>query len=465
MSRNHGYAVIDFETTGVHNQHAIIEIGVVLLRPDLSVEKTWEALVHPQQPIPNSRIHGITDQDVAQAPIFEELAPHLKYLLHGRVLVAHNVGFEKRFLRNEFQRAGMRDTVPDSWVDTMTLSSHYLGVKKLSEALAIADIPNPLAHSALSDASATADLLRYLHVEHLAPITGYPTAAFAERSPSQPARTPTRSGGVQPTTAGSGSTRQPKVIPQQVKVPKPEVPTRYAGAGLFPWLTSVPNRPSAQDHAGIAQAWIATFPKKPLAWIADNLHPTTQIDGAGTGLEPYIALWKQESPKMLAMSADKLLALPGVGKRRQAMLVELVVAAAAGQAVPQATPAQPEPTQTKPAPVEAPRSHLGDPIIPRMSNQSAPYESPTALPAAPHAAVTHEPAPKAKRSDGAATWFKWSAAVSVATFLALGIGGVYMGLDPESGLSITLALGWMVSTFVAVVSGVIAFFRWAGRKD
>ncbi|MCQ4626574.1 3'-5' exonuclease [Corynebacterium sp. CCUG 65737] len=184
MSRNHGYAVIDFETTGVHNQHAIIEIGVVLLRPDLSVEKTWEALVHPQQPISNSRIHGIADEDVAQAPIFEELAPHLKYLLHGRVLVAHNVGFEKRFLRNEFHRAGMRDSVPDSWVDTMTLSSHYLGVKKLSEALAIADIPNPLAHSALSDASATADLLRYLHVEHLAPITGHPTAAFAERSPS-----------------------------------------------------------------------------------------------------------------------------------------------------------------------------------------------------------------------------------------------------------------------------------------
>lgn len=67
--------------------------------------------------------------------------------------------------------------------------------------------------------------------------------------------------------------------------------------------------------------------------------------------------------------------------------------------------------------------------------------------------------------DGAATWFKWSAAVSVATFLALGIGGGYMGLDPESGLSITLALGWMVSTFVAVVSGVIVIFIWAGEKD
>ncbi|MCQ4619581.1 hypothetical protein KBX10_10970 [Corynebacterium sp. CCUG 59401] len=53
----------------------------------------------------------------------------------------------------------------------------------------------------------------------------------------------------------------------------------------------------------------------------------------------------------------------------------------------------------------------------------------------------------------------------MATFLALGIGGGYMGLGPESGLSITLALGWMVSTAVAVVSGVIAFFRWAGGKD
>lgn len=130
-----------------------------------------------------------------------------------------------------------------------------------------------------------------------------------------------------------------------------------------------------------------------------------------------------------------------------------------------------------------PRFDLGEPIIPRPSGraedapeveastapepsawpprqepyQAAPYQSPYA------ATPQFAPQPE-QRKNQAASWFKWSLLISVITFLAVGVGGAYMGLDPESGMSIALALGWMASSFTAVVSGVIALFTWMMRK-
>ena len=54
MDRQHGFAVVDLETTGLSNLDRIVEIGVVLLRPDLTVEDTWETLIQPERDIPNS---------------------------------------------------------------------------------------------------------------------------------------------------------------------------------------------------------------------------------------------------------------------------------------------------------------------------------------------------------------------------------------------------------------------------
>lgn len=173
-----GFAVVDLETTGVMPHDRIVEIGVVLLRPDLTVERTWETLVQPERDIPNSYIHKITATDVVDAPAFRDVAAYLGSLLHGRALVAHNAPFERRFLTNEFARAKAENGLTQLWVDTMTLSNQHLGVKKLEQALAVAQIHNPLAHSALADAQATAELLRYFHARHGVVLTGFPTAVF-----------------------------------------------------------------------------------------------------------------------------------------------------------------------------------------------------------------------------------------------------------------------------------------------
>ncbi len=97
---NTGYAVIDLETTGFSTTHRILEVGVVLLRPDLTVERTWETLIQPGRDIPNSHIHHITATDVVDAPSFADIAACLGHLLNGRILVAHNASFERGFLKS-----------------------------------------------------------------------------------------------------------------------------------------------------------------------------------------------------------------------------------------------------------------------------------------------------------------------------------------------------------------------------
>ncbi|CAM4249455.1 MULTISPECIES: exonuclease domain-containing protein [Corynebacterium] len=151
MGPDSGYAVIDLETTGFGKFDRIVEIGVVQLGPDLSVERTWRTLVQPMRDIPNTHIHGISATDVVDAPTFDQVADELRGLMQGRTPVAHNASFEKRFLQTELARAGMANWVSEAWVDTMRLAREYMGVGKLSEALALAD------------AEATAELLRYFY--------------------------------------------------------------------------------------------------------------------------------------------------------------------------------------------------------------------------------------------------------------------------------------------------------------
>ncbi|MCO6393978.1 exonuclease domain-containing protein [Corynebacterium sp. MC-17D] len=184
MGRN-GFAVVDLETTGLSNQDRIVEIGVVLLCPDFSVERTWETLIQPERDIPNSYIHKITATDVVDAPLFCDVAPYLGSLLNGRTLVAHNASFEHRFLTNEFARAGAENGLCE-WLDTMRLTKQYMGVGKLSEALVIAKIRNRFAHSALADAEATAELLRYLCVGNRVDVEKYPAATFTTAAAEAP---------------------------------------------------------------------------------------------------------------------------------------------------------------------------------------------------------------------------------------------------------------------------------------
>ena len=103
-------AIVDVETTGAHpGWDRVTEIAVVEVA-DGEVRSEWSTLVNPGTRIPPAiqALTGITDDMVAGAPAFEDLAPDLYERLEGRVFVAHNARFDYGFLRHEFERAGLR---------------------------------------------------------------------------------------------------------------------------------------------------------------------------------------------------------------------------------------------------------------------------------------------------------------------------------------------------------------------
>lgn len=101
---------LDVETTGATpSLDRITEIGLVEVQCG-RVAGEWSSLVNPLRHIPSEiqALTGITDEMVAGAPSFDELAPGLHARLQGKLLVAHNARFDYGFLRHEFARAGHR---------------------------------------------------------------------------------------------------------------------------------------------------------------------------------------------------------------------------------------------------------------------------------------------------------------------------------------------------------------------
>jgi DNA polymerase III subunit epsilon len=161
---HNGYAVIDFETTGLSPNygHRIIEIGIVHVSPDGAIERSFETVLNPGRDLGPVHIHQIRGRDVIDAPTFADIASTLVDLLRGRVLVAHNARFEVTFLAAEFARLGLTSPVGvDEALCTMRLASEFLpgSGRKLADCCAAFDIDLTNAHEALGDATATALLL------------------------------------------------------------------------------------------------------------------------------------------------------------------------------------------------------------------------------------------------------------------------------------------------------------------
>ena len=102
------FVILDLETTGGTPLHdRITEIGLIRFEYGKETER-WETLVNPGISIPTfiSRLTGITDEMVQDAPAFEDIAHKLHSYIEGAVLAAHNVRFDHGFLKSEFRRLG-----------------------------------------------------------------------------------------------------------------------------------------------------------------------------------------------------------------------------------------------------------------------------------------------------------------------------------------------------------------------
>ena len=161
-----GYSVVDVETTGLFpgGHDRIVEIAVVQVSPRGEVEQGWATLINPQRDLGPQAIHGISAADVLHAPTFDQVAGTLAALLAGRVFVAHNASFDLDFVRSAFEALGY--DVPLVWsasLCTMEWSGTLLpgSSRTLAGCCQSAGVTIETAHEALSDATSTAELLRY----------------------------------------------------------------------------------------------------------------------------------------------------------------------------------------------------------------------------------------------------------------------------------------------------------------
>lgn len=106
------FAIVDTETTGMSATYGqIIEIGILRVENG-EVVKTFNSLIKPGRPISHTimGITGITNEELEDAPTFEDVAEEVFDLLDEAILVAHNARFDYSFIKAEFARLEQRYT-------------------------------------------------------------------------------------------------------------------------------------------------------------------------------------------------------------------------------------------------------------------------------------------------------------------------------------------------------------------
>ena len=102
------YAIIDVETTGtLFNRDKITEIAIIVTDGKIILDQ-FQSLVHPERSIPPTitRITGIDDNLVKEAPKFYEIAKKIIELTDKCIFVAHNARFDYSFIKEEFRNLG-----------------------------------------------------------------------------------------------------------------------------------------------------------------------------------------------------------------------------------------------------------------------------------------------------------------------------------------------------------------------
>ncbi|MGE3466469.1 MAG: PolC-type DNA polymerase III [Pyrinomonadaceae bacterium] len=157
------FVVFDLETTGAKAPPCrITEIGAYRVRNGEVAEK-FQTLVNPEMPIPAfiTQLTGISDSMVATAPLFADIAHDFLEFIGDSILVAHNSGFDMRFLNHEIGRVFPDYRVANPCLCTVQLSRKLLPnivnhkLKTVAEHYSIDLVDH---HRAAADAYATAHI-------------------------------------------------------------------------------------------------------------------------------------------------------------------------------------------------------------------------------------------------------------------------------------------------------------------
>ncbi|MDQ3805719.1 MAG: exonuclease domain-containing protein [Acidobacteriota bacterium] len=161
------FVVFDVETTGPKTPGSrIMELGAYRVARGRIVSE-FQTLVNPLIPIPPfiAGLTGITDQMVAAAPTFEEVAADWLRFADTAILVAHNAVFDVRFINHEVSLVFPGRRMPNAHLCTVSLARRVLPDLKSFRLPALAEhfaVSHRVRHRAGDDARATAEVFLVL---------------------------------------------------------------------------------------------------------------------------------------------------------------------------------------------------------------------------------------------------------------------------------------------------------------
>ena len=153
---NARFAFLDLETTGLSPWFGdrICEVGIVITE-GRRIKDTYQTLVNPERELSfgAASTNGLSDAELASAPLFAAVADKVETHLRDAVVVCHNAQFDLQFLDNEFRRLGREIQIPNL-VDTLMLARTYFEfpsntLASVAEALRV---KREEEHRALADA-------------------------------------------------------------------------------------------------------------------------------------------------------------------------------------------------------------------------------------------------------------------------------------------------------------------------
>src|SRR5690606_37828619 len=96
---------VDIETNGqMGAEGRIIEIAIIRVESG-KITDEFQSLINPGSSVPAwiERLTGISNNDLASAPYFDDVAESIKRIVDGAIFVAHNVRFDYSFLKSHFK--------------------------------------------------------------------------------------------------------------------------------------------------------------------------------------------------------------------------------------------------------------------------------------------------------------------------------------------------------------------------
>jgi DNA polymerase-3 subunit epsilon len=117
--------VLDTETTGLDPLagNRIVEIGCIELVNMVATGRSLQIYLNPEMPMPAGaqEVHGLSDEFLADKPLFADKVEELLEFLGDAQLVIHNAQFDLGFLNAELDRVG-KPKLTNDYVDTVSMA-------------------------------------------------------------------------------------------------------------------------------------------------------------------------------------------------------------------------------------------------------------------------------------------------------------------------------------------------------